>query len=97
MEQLIDAAGNPIPTDRCDCGRPKYASAPACCQPCENGSVAFHEHAKHTSTCNMRCNTMGVPGFGVRGVDLPSDVLVSSVPVRYGRALALAEHERSGE
>jgi len=68
MEALRDANGCRIVTDLCQCGRPKAWKSPRCCAGCESG--------KHMTGCNLRCATMGLPGFGVRGTDRPSGRVV---------------------
>lgn len=66
---LLDAAGNEIPVDTCACGRPKEARKAYCCVTCDGESAIAG--IPHSNACNMRCATLGVPGFGVRATDKP--------------------------
>lgn len=77
---LLDAAGNEVATDTCGCGRPKAAALAYCCAGCwanPNGT-----QMNHSSACNMRCATLGVPGFGVSAVQ---DRYVAGESIRFHR------------
>lgn len=48
---LIDAAGNEVASDRCTCGRHKYASKPKCCVFCYGQSNL--SRTGHSAECTM--------------------------------------------
>lgn len=86
--QLRDAAGRIIPTDPCSCGRPKEAAKAHCCEGCARPHLGMD--AVHSNACNIRCATLGVPGFGFRMTEVREDP-----PDRYGRT-TLARADGSG-
>lgn len=84
---LLDAGGEEVTVDTCLCGRPKLATSRYCCGHCDSSPSRKHVHA---TGCNMRCATLGVPGFGVRAGPMPTRVAYLT-PHEYERSLGAAK------
>ena len=73
---LLDAAGNEIAVDACQCGRPKEAKRQSCCAFCRLG---------HSNVCNIRCATLGLRGTKFTDLDRVPGVPVPFHPTYYDR------------
>lgn len=57
---LLDAAGNEVPVNACECGRPKEAAKTHCCNGCRERRS--RSASVHSAPCNIHCATLGLRG-----------------------------------